>query len=144
MKVADLIKGRTQTYSVSEGSTVLDAARYLRERQVRATAVCNTRGEPLGVISQSDISEKVAAENRCPAWVKVEEVMGRNLITVRPETTVAECLRLLEKHGIYHLVVFGEGKQLYGMISARDILKAMVTDEKARADMLESWPPLPR
>ncbi len=144
MKVADLIKGRTQTYSVSEGSTVLDAARYLRECQVRATAVCNARGELLGVISQSDISEKVAAENRCPAWVKVEEVMGRNLITARPETTVAECLRLLEKNGIYHLVVVGDGKQFYGMISARDILKAMVTDEKARADILESWPPLPR
>ena len=142
--VADLIKGRTHVYSVSKDMTVLDAARYLREKEVRATTVCSPTGEPIGVISQSDISDKVAAENRCPAWVRIEEIMSTNLIAVTPETPLEECLHLMERHGIYHLVVMGSDKRFCGMISAQDLLKIVATEEKSRADMLQAWAFPPR
>jgi len=32
----------------------------------------------IGVVSQSDISDKVAAENKCPAWSNVTEIMSRD------------------------------------------------------------------
>ena len=51
MKVADLIAARREVYFVSEEATVYDAARYLRERQVRAVGVCDKQGVLLGVIS---------------------------------------------------------------------------------------------
>lgn len=143
MQVADLIKGRVQVFSVSKDMTVLDAARYLREQQVRATTVCDSRGEPIGVMSQSDISDKVAAENRCPAWVRVEEIMTRDVVRVTPETTIEECFLLFERHGIYHLVV-SDDKRFYGMISAQDLLKVVASEEKARADMLQAWAFPPR
>jgi len=54
----------------------------------------------VGVVSQSDISDQVAAENKCPAWMKVSEIMTRELITVAPEATLEECLRLMEKNGV--------------------------------------------
>jgi CBS domain-containing protein len=67
MKVEDLIRSRSEVYSVTEDVTVHDAARYLREKQVRAVGVIKPDGKPVGVVSQSDISDKVAAENKCPA-----------------------------------------------------------------------------
>jgi len=75
MKVADLISGRKDVYSIAEDTTVHDAARYLRERQVRAVGVLNAAGKLVGVVSQSNISDKVAAENKCPAWMRVSEIM---------------------------------------------------------------------
>jgi CBS domain-containing protein len=93
----------------------------------------------MGVVSQSDISDKVTAENRCPAWVRVSEIMSRNLVTVTPENNIDECLRLLETHGIYHLVVVDPSGRSMGMISAQDILRMVATNEKARADLLEHW-----
>ncbi|MGH9701821.1 MAG: CBS domain-containing protein, partial [Candidatus Acidiferrales bacterium] len=71
MNVADLIGSRKEVYSLSDEATVHDAARYLRDKKVRAAGVCNKEGKLVGVVSQSDISDKVAAENRCPAWMKV-------------------------------------------------------------------------
>jgi CBS domain-containing protein len=142
MRVADMIKGREQVYSVQTGTTVLDAARYLRDKEVRATTVCSPQGEPVGVISQSDISDKVAASDRLPSEVTVDEIMSPGLITVTLETPLHDCLRLLEQKRIYHLVVIGEGKRLRGMISAQDLLKA--ADEKERADFMQAWAFPPR
>ena len=59
-------------------------------------------------------------------------------MTVNPETSLDECLRLIEKHNIYHLLVVDGGANR-GMISARDVLRMVARDEKARADLLESW-----
>jgi CBS domain-containing protein len=144
MRVADMIKGREQVYSVQTGTTVLAAARYLRDKEVRATTVCNSQGEPVGVISQSDISDQVAASDRLPSAVMVDEIMSPGLITVAPETPLHDCLRLLEQKRIYHLVVIGEGKRLCGMISAQDLLKALAADEKERADFMQAWAFPPR
>lgn len=139
MKVADLIKGRKEVYSITADTTVHDAARYLRERQLRAAGVLDAAGKLVGVISQSDISDKVAAENKCPAWMRVSEIMTTHLITVAPEMPVDECLRRMEKHGIYHLLVVEETGGFRGMISVTDLLQLIASDQKARADMLEAF-----
>src|SRR5262245_2324456 len=105
MTVLEVIAARDDVYTIREDATVHDAARFLRERQVRAAGVVDADGRLAGVVSQSDISDKVAAENKCPAWMRVSEIMSTSLVTVAPERTVAECLRLMEQHGFYHLLV---------------------------------------
>ena len=139
MKVEDLIHSRTEVYSVTQAATVHDTARYLREKQVRAVGVLTPDGKLVGVVSQSDISDKVAAENKCPAWMRVSEVMTPRPIIVPPGTHLDECVRLMEKHGIYHLAVVDESETYRGMISVQDLLRVIASDEKARADMLESF-----
>jgi len=138
MKVADLIASRKEVYSISEADTVHDAARFLREKQVRAAGVTNSAGKLIGVISQSDISDKVAAENKCPAWMRVTEIMTSNLVSVTPDMPLDECLRLMEKHGIYHLIVVEPKGDFRGMISVSDLLQVIASDHKARADLLEA------
>ena len=139
MKVADLIQSRREVYSITEDATVYDAARYLREKQVRAVGVRDAHGKLVGVISQADMSDKVAAENKCPAWMRVSEIMNRGLITVNPEISLEECLRLMDKHNIYHLLVVEEKKGDYlGMVSVRDLLRLIASDEKERADLFQA------
>jgi CBS domain-containing protein len=86
----------------------------LRERQVRAAGVVNSAGNLAGVISQSDISDKVAAENKCPAWMKVADIMTRKLITVTPERTLEDCLRLIGQNNIFHLILLDEERSFPG------------------------------
>lgn len=138
MRIADLIASRREVYSITDDSTVHDAARYIRERQVRAVGVCDRQGLLVGVVSHSDISDRVAAENKCPAWMRVSEIMTRQLVTATPETSIEDCLRLMEQHGIFHLVVVDNEKGYRGMISVTDLLQLFASDQKARADMLEA------
>ena len=139
MKVSDLIGSRKEVFSITEETSVHQAAQYLREKQVRAVGVANAAGTVVGVISHSDISDQVAAENKCPAWMKASDIMTRDLVTVTRGMTLDDCLRLMEQNSIYHLIVLGEKQEFLGMLSISDILRVVASDEKARADLLESF-----
>lgn len=139
MRVSDLIGSRTEVYSIPEDKTVLEAAQYLRMKEVRSAGVVNSSGSLVGVISQSDISDKVAAENKCPAWVKVSEIMSRNLLTVTSEMSLEESLQLMEQNSVYHLCIVENPGGFRGMLSVSDFLRVIATDEKSRADMLEAY-----
>jgi CBS domain-containing protein len=138
MRVADLIASRREVYSIPEDTTVHDAARYLRDHEVRSVGVCDRQGVLTGVVSHSDVSDKVAAENKCPAWMRVSEIMTRQLVTATPDTSIEDCLRLMDQHGIFHLLIVDHEKGYRGMISVTDLLELFASDQKARADMLEA------
>lgn len=139
MRVGDLIGSRKEIYIVSEETSVHDVAQYLRAKQVRTVGVSGANGKLTGVISQSDISDKVAAENKCPAWMKAADIMTRELVTVTAEKTLDECLLLMEQNGIFHLIVLNQYGDFRGMLSVKDILRVVASDEKARADLLEAF-----
>jgi CBS domain-containing protein len=139
MKVQDLLKSRHDVFSIQEDATIHDAARYLRDHQVRSVGVLDAAGRLVGVVSHSDISDKVAAENKCPAWMRVSEIMSRGLVVVHPEMPLDECLRLMEKHSVFHLLVVDEPGRFLGMISVADLLQVIASDQKARADMFEAF-----
>lgn len=139
MKVADLIGSRKEVFSITEETSVHQAAQYLREKQVRAVGVVNANGRVVGVISHSDVSDKVAAENKCPAWMKASDIMTRELVTVTSNISLEDCLRLMDQNTIFHLIVLDEHHGFRGMLSVSDILRVVASDEKARADLLEAF-----
>ena len=139
MRVGDLLGSRKEIYTVTEETSVHQVAQYLRAKEVRTVGVVDAYGKLTGVISQSDISDKVAAENKCPAWMKASDIMTRELVTVTAEKTLDECLLLMEENGIFHLIVMNEGGEFRGMLSVKDILRVVASDEKARADLLEAF-----
>lgn len=139
MRVGDLIGSRKEVYTVSEETSVHEVAQYLRAKEVRTVGVLGANGKLTGVISQSDISDKVAAENKCPAWMKAADIMTRELVTVTAEKPLDECLLLMEQNGIFHLIVLNHHGEFGGMLSVKDILRVVASDEKARADLLEAF-----
>lgn len=139
MIVLDLIGCRSEVFFIRPDLTVFDTARYLRDHQLRSVGVLDEGGRPVGVVSQSDISNKVAAENTCPAWLRVSEIMTTELVIVTPDRSLDDCLRLMEQNNIYHLLVVDGGGMYRGMLSVRDLLSVIASDEKSRADMLASF-----
>jgi predicted transcriptional regulator len=65
--------------------------------------------------------------------------MTRELVSVTQEMTLDDCLRLMEQNSIYHLIILDERQGFLGMLSVSDILRVVASDEKARADLLESF-----
>lgn len=139
MRVSDLIGSRREVYFITEETSVMQAAQYLREKQVRSVGVVDGAGKLTGVISQSDISDKVAAENKNPESMKASEIMSKNLLTVTPQMSFEDSLRAMEQNGVYHLLILDEENRFQGMLSVSDLLKVMAADHKERADMLESY-----
>jgi len=51
--------------------------------------------------------------------------MTRDVISVHPDTPLLEVQNLLKQHGFRHLVVVDDEGQLRGVLSNRDVLKAL-------------------
>jgi predicted transcriptional regulator len=137
--VRDVIKDRKEVYCVSNQATIAEAARYLKDRSIRAAGVCNLSGKIIGVISQSDISDKVAAENYRPSEIKVHSVASQNLIKAVPDMSCQEAARVMNDNGIYHLIVEDAGGTFLGMISLRDCTMMRAEEESERADLLSDY-----
>ena len=63
--------------------------------------------------------------------MKVADIMTEKLVTVREDTPLDECIRLLEKYRIRHLLVTDEMGKLLGIISERDIRSTLPSREIA-------------
>ena len=56
--------------------------------------------------------------------IAVGDIMTRNIVSVRPDTSLYECAKIMAKERINSLMVT-EGKRLIGILTARDILWAI-------------------
>jgi predicted transcriptional regulator len=137
--VRDIIINRQRVFSISNQATVAEAARFLKDRGIRATGVCNLSGKIIGVVSQSDIADKVVAENYRPADVRVQAICSTNLIKITPETAVADAIQLMNENSVYHLVIEQQDGRFLGMVSLRDCVAMTAEEEKERAEMYKSY-----
>jgi CBS domain-containing protein len=71
--------------------------------------------------------------------MRVAEIMSTGLVTVTPDQSLNDCLRLMQQNSIYHLLVVDPGGTYRGMLSVSDLVTVIASDEKARADMLEAF-----
>lgn len=137
--VQDIIKNREEVYCISNQTTAAEAARYLKDRGIRATGICNLSGKTVGVVSQSDISDKVVAENFRPSEVSVLSIASTNLIKVTPETPMTEAMQTMQEKRVYHLIVEDAEGKFLGMVSMRDCVAMRAEEEKERAEMLKDY-----
>ncbi len=108
---------------IDPDSTVLNALSKMRRRYLNSLIVNKTADNPeFGIITSTDICDKIVAHDHNPAKTSVREVMTTPLISVMPEQTIFECARKMSEHHIHHLPVIDENGIIMGMISATDFL----------------------
>ncbi len=108
---------------VDPDTPVTDALATMRRRYINSVIIDKGRdNSEYGILTSTDICDKIVAENRDPSTTKVREIMTSPLITVRTGMTMAECARIMQDNRIHHLPVVDEDSNLVGMISATDFL----------------------
>ena len=50
---------------------------------------------------------------------------GRDVVTAPPESSIAEIARMLAEHGIGAVVITGHAREVLGIVSERDIVRAL-------------------
>ena len=53
---------------------------------------------------------------------------GRNVVTAQPHSTLAETARILVERGIGAVIVTGPAREVLGILSERDIVRAIAAD----------------
>jgi len=123
-----LLRKGSAVYTISPKATVLEALKRLAQHDIGALLVME--GEKLlGIFSERDYARKLVLLGRFSKDTRVEEVMTPEVVTVRPETDLAEAMRLMTEHRVRHLPVV-EGGKVVGVISIGDAVKAIITEQE--------------
>ncbi|HEY1889525.1 MAG TPA: CBS domain-containing protein [Steroidobacteraceae bacterium] len=129
-------KGRA-LFSIEPEDPVLEAIRMMADHHVGALLVM--RGTELaGIVSERDYARKVVLLGRSSADTPVWQIMTAPVITVSPDNSVQDCMRLMTDHHIRHLPVT-EGPRVVGMISIGDLVKAVIEEQQQTIEQLESY-----
>jgi CBS domain-containing protein len=108
---------------VDPDTDVTDALATMRRRYINSVIINKSESNPeFGILTSTDVCDKIVAVDGDPGQVKVREIMSSPLITVSANMSMADCARLMRKHNIHHLPVADERGNLVGMISATDFL----------------------
>jgi CBS domain-containing protein len=136
--VRDILRLKTQPMKfVREHNSVFEAVQELVTHNVSAVLVIE--GEDLvGIVTERDVAKHVVLEDRTARDTAVHEIMTRNVIYVRPDQTIEECMALMTERRIRHLPVI-EGTQLIGIVSIRDLVGALVSEKEFVIEQLENY-----
>jgi len=139
-KVGDLLKHLKQTtvYNIAPGSSIIDAKDYMKEKRIGAVSI-KAGDELVGILTERDILWKCDLRNDL-SLEKVESFMTpvEDIVTVNPSVDLEECFNLMDVHRIRHLPVV-ENDKLVGMLSIRDLVRAIVDQQIFISSQLESY-----
>lgn len=101
--------------AVNSGSTVSEAIKKMLQSGVWSLVV-QKRGLPEGVVTERDILRRCIGKGLLPEKVKIEEIMTSPLVTIGPNATIGEAMRLMIERNVRRLFIV-EGGKITGRIT---------------------------
>ena len=143
----------TGSMTVTPATPLKSLVDMLVRQRINAVPVVSAQGKVVGVVAETDLLRKQELQRdpggrRPPrmsnrAWrmiVTAEtagELMSTRPATVRPDATVAEAARLMERHQVTCLPVVDDKGKPVGMVGPRDLLRVMLRpDEEIKSDII--------
>jgi len=112
---------RKEMVTVNEETSVAEASKSMREKG-EGCAIILRKGTPVGIVTERDVTWKVAGNGLDPKRVQVSEIMSAPLVTIDPDASLIEAAKIMEEHKIRRLAVAKKGI-LYGVLTAIDIAR---------------------
>jgi CBS domain-containing protein len=136
--VKHLLQDKKQgTWSITPDSLVYDALKLMAEKGVGALLVLES-GKLVGIISERDYARKVILQGKSSLDTPVKEIMTENVIWVRPEQTIEECMALMTDKRIRHLPVL-VNDEVIGVVSIGDVVKAEIAEKDFLIKQLHNY-----
>ncbi len=114
----------TDLFTVTEDEIVDLVANIMDWRRIRHVPVEDSRHRLVGLVSYRSLLRFLARGEASvpdqPVWVR--EVMEKNLVTIGPETTTQEAIRIMREKRISCLPVLQQGR-LVGMVTEGNFLE---------------------
>jgi CBS domain-containing protein len=84
----------------------------------------------VGIISERDYTRKVVLMGRSSNETLVREIMRSSPVTIRPDTSVGEAMRVMRDHGIRHVPVIDSEGHVAGVLSMRDLMNWIISSQE--------------
>lgn len=118
-----------QPQSVLDTTNVREAVELLLKKSIIGVPVIDKDNNLVGYLSEQDcVQEMLNDAFHCEEPGQVSKVMQRNVMSVKPETTIVELAQTIIHSRPKNYPVIDDGK-LVGLISRSDVLRALVNND---------------
>jgi isocitrate dehydrogenase len=106
---------------IESDASVAEAIEKMRQWNVSSLLVQRKDAtDTWGFMTETDVIEKVIAEDKAPEDVFVHEIMTKPVITVPPNCSLRDCASLMARADIRRVLVF-DGQSIVGIVSSSDV-----------------------
>jgi CBS domain-containing protein len=143
MQVSELVsailkeKGRT-IWSIAPSATVYDALVTMADHEIGSLLVLEDN-RILGLLSERDYARKIILLGRSSKETRVDEIMISPPITVTPNCSIEEAMRIMTDNRVRHLPVVGQNGEALGIISIGDVVKWVIDSQEATIEQLQRY-----
>lgn len=138
-KVKDILARKgSQVICIDRTATVLEAAQRMNEHRI-GSVVVSEFGHVVGIFTERDVLQRVVAEGRDPATLRVGEVMTEEVACCHPETSLEEASTAMKERRIRRLPVVDGGNKLIGMISMGDLNAMHASSQEHTIHLLHEY-----
>ena len=130
-------KGDEKNFSVSSTDNVLKALDIMAEANISAVMVIENE-KIIGIFTERDYSRKCELSGLNAKNTTVRDLMTEQMMTVSPDTSMDQCMRLMNQYHIRHLPVI-ENDTMIGMISMRDVVDVLLSERESEIKGLENY-----
>ena len=123
--------------SISPDDSVFDAIKMMAEKNIGSLVVIED-GRLVGIITERHYARNVVLKGRTSPQTRVREIMQTNVVCVRRDHTVEECMAVMTSKLVRHLPVVDDGK-LLGIVSIGDLVKSTISDQRFVIEQLEHY-----
>lgn len=149
IRAADVMT--SQVVTIPESTSVLEATRIFLEHNISGAPVVNRIDRMVGVLSEEDLLAVFfeEGENLDEVEVGTCSVLGATLVTrrvvsVKPETPARTIARTMMMRKIKRLPVLDDDRKVVGVVSRKDLLRAMWNRDGGEEQEQEEAPaPMP-
>jgi len=132
---------RREVVTCAPSDRLPDAAATMERRNISSLVVCEA-GNPVGILTDRDLRNKVVARGQNPGALTVADVMNCPLITISEGEYLFEALHRISLHRIHRLVVTDPSGGLAGIITDSDILRVQTLSPQHLVREIEEAPTL--
>jgi CBS domain-containing protein len=137
-KVRNIIQTKgSEIYSVPANVTVYQALELMLEKNIGALLVIEN-GKFSGIFTERHYARKLALRGKSSKETTIGEIMTERPVTVTPDTSIEECMRIMAGKKIRHLPVM-ENDKVIGVVSMGDVVRYIIDEQKFIIENLEQY-----
>ena len=124
-------------WSVAPEATVFEAIKLMAEKNIGSLLVLSD-GKLVGVFTERDYTRKIALQGKTSKDTRVRDVATSKIISVTPDHSVEDCMKLMTENRVRHLPVL-QGEKVVGLISIGDLVNWIISTQNAAIAQMEQY-----
>ena len=93
-------------------------------------------GKVVGIVTERDYVHLMGFSDVVNVDVPISEIMSKPLITIRKSASINDAISIMQAKNIRRLPVVGNNGKMVGIITDKDILKAIMTNQSIATSLL--------